>query len=225
MDLMDTYKRILFADSKLDDDKRENANVNANEPMGIMLKIGAESCKYYVDNYVLPKEIREADKENYVHINDKDFSLITLNCVQIDLLKLFHGGFSTGHGYIREPQSIRSYATLLCIAIQSVQNSQLGGVSIQNFDYTMAEGIRKSFKNDIKYEIAAAADYLNKEFDKEDIDYNLITYEDYHGSIKELTRITGDNDLSNRIYIRTCILLEKETHQAMESLVHNLCTL
>ncbi len=120
--LMDIYKEIFFADSKDVDHKRDNANINTDASMGIMLKLGAEGAKHFVDNYVLPEEYAKADKEGYIHIHDKDFSLITLNCCQIDLLKLFHGGFSTGHGFLREPNSIRSYASLACIAIQSNQN-------------------------------------------------------------------------------------------------------
>ena len=115
--LMDTYRDIFFADSVDIDLKRDNANINTDASMGIMLKLGAESSKYFVDNYVLPEEYARADKENWIHVHDKDFSLITFNCCQIDLLKLFHGGFSTGHGFLREPNSIRSYASLACIAI------------------------------------------------------------------------------------------------------------
>lgn len=145
-ELVSTYKDMLFEDASAIDLKRDNANINTDAPMGIMLKIGTESCKYFIDNYVLPEEIAEADKSNHIHIHDKDFSLITLNCCQIDLLKLFKGGFSTGHGYLREPQSIRAYSSLACIAIQSNQNDMFGGQSINCFDYAMAEGVRKSFK-------------------------------------------------------------------------------
>ena len=120
--LMDIYKDIFFADSQDVDLKRDNANINADASMGIMLKLGAEGSKFFVDNYVLPEEFATADKENWIHIHDKDFSLITLNCCQIDLLKLFHGGFSTGHGFLREPNSIRAYSALACIAVQSNQN-------------------------------------------------------------------------------------------------------
>lgn len=122
--LMDTYKDIFFTDSADVDFKRDNANINSDASMGIMLKLGTEGSKSFVDNYVLPEEFAVADKENWIHIHDKDFSLITLNCCQIDLLKLFHGGFSTGHGFLREPNSIRAYSALACIAIQSNQNDQ-----------------------------------------------------------------------------------------------------
>ena len=123
--LMETYKEILFSDSENVDSKRENANINSDSPMGCMLKIGTESTKFFVDNYVLPEELVKAEHEGYVHYHDKDFSLITFNCCQIDLLKLLKGGFNTGHGFLREPNSIRSYAALACIAIQANQNDML----------------------------------------------------------------------------------------------------
>ena len=143
---MKSYTDLLFADAKDMDLKRDNANINGNAPMGIMLKLGAEGAKTWADKYALPSKFAEADNLNYIHIHDKDFSYICWNCMNIDLLKLLHNGFSTGHGFIREPQSIRSYAALACIAIQSNQNDMLGGQAINAFDYAMAEGVRKSFK-------------------------------------------------------------------------------
>ena len=130
--LMNTYNEIFFTDAKNSDQRRENANINTDTPMGAMLKLGTEGAKYFIDNYVLPKEFVDADHEGFVHYHDKDFSLLTFNCCQIDLLKLFHGGFNTGHGFLREPNSIRSYASLACIAIQSNQNDMFGGQSIMH---------------------------------------------------------------------------------------------
>ena len=103
--LMDSYREIFFADAESVDMKRDNANINTDASMGIMLKLGAEGAKHFVDNYVLPEKFAAADKQNFIHIHDKDFSLITFNCCQIDLLKLFRGGFSTGHGFLRAPNS------------------------------------------------------------------------------------------------------------------------
>ena len=123
--LINTYKDMLFVDSTDVDLKRDNANINTDASMGIMLKLGTESSKYFIDNFVLKDEYVEADRTDHIHIHDKDFSLITFNCCQINLLKLFHGGFSTGHGFLREPNSIRAYASLACIAIQSNQNDML----------------------------------------------------------------------------------------------------
>lgn len=147
-DLMQTFNEVLFTDSINCDSKRENANINTDGSMGIMLKLGSEASKQFVDN-VLPEKFMQMDKEGYVHLHDKDFSMICFNCCQIDLLKVFHGGFCTGHGFLREPNSIRSYGALACIVIQSDQNDCFGGQSINAFDYAMAEGVRKSFQKDI----------------------------------------------------------------------------
>lgn len=125
--LMNLYDDLLFADSEDMDLKRDNANVDANAPMGTMLKIGAEGSKCYAINYAMPEKFAEAHKKHLIHIHDLDFSMITFNCCQIDLGKLLKGGFSTGHGYLREPNSIRSAASLACIAIQSNQNDMYGG--------------------------------------------------------------------------------------------------
>ena len=227
--LMETYRDIFFADSKSVDLKRDNANINTDASMGIMLKLGAEGAKHFVDNYVLPEEFAIADHENYIHIHDKDFSLITFNCCQIDLLKLFHGGFSTGHGFLREPNSIRSYASLACIAIQSNQNDMFGGQSINAFDYAMAEGVRKSFKKAVLSEIKRASIYCDiPEVNGDEIDFDICRYSENENpvAVEHLSKVLGLNDkLSNTIYHEACKDVEEETHQAMEALIHNFNTL
>ncbi|MBQ3443963.1 MAG: anaerobic ribonucleoside triphosphate reductase [Selenomonadaceae bacterium] len=224
--LMDTYRDIFFADSVDIDLKRDNANINTDASMGIMLKLGAESSKYFVDNYVLPEEFVRADKENWIHIHDKDFSLITFNCCQIDLLKLFRGGFSTGHGFLREPNSIRSYASLACIAIQSNQNDMFGGQSINAFDYAMAEGVRKSFRRAIRNEIKRASELCDVQAAGE-IDFNICTYSegDNPAAVENLAQVVGSAKLAEKIYKLACADVEEETHQAMEALIHNFNTL
>lgn len=128
--LMEQYKVLLSTDAESADDRRENANINTNAPMGILLKAGTTALKSFADNYVVPDEFVTAEKEGYVHYHDKDLSLITMNCLTTDLLKVFHGGFNTGHGIIREPQSIRSYAALAAISLQSSQNDMYGGLNL-----------------------------------------------------------------------------------------------
>ena len=144
--LMKTIDEITNIDARISDMKRDNANIDGNTAMGSMLQIGAAGAKAYNEMYLLRPEHAKAYREGYIHIHDFDFYSLTTTCCQIDLLKLFHGGFSTGHGYLREPQSIQSYAALAAIAIQSNQNDQHGGQSVPNFDYSMAEGVRKSFR-------------------------------------------------------------------------------
>lgn len=227
--LMETYRDIFFVDSKSVDLKRDNANINTDASMGIMLKLGAEGAKHFVDNYVLPEEYAVADHENYIHIHDKDFSLITFNCCQIDLLKLFHGGFSTGHGFLREPNSIRSYASLACIAIQSNQNDMFGGQSINAFDYAMAEGVRKSFKKAVLSEIKRASTYCNlDEVNIDELDFEICRYSENGNpaAAAHLAEILHfDEKLSQTIYNEACKDVEEETHQAMEALIHNFNTL
>ena len=122
--LMEEYSDLLFTDPKDMDLKRDNANINTDAPMGIMLKLGTEGAKSYVYNYFMPEDVAKACKDGILHYHDADFSLITFNCCQIRLAKLLKDGFSTGHGFLREPNSIRSAAALAAIAIQANQNDQ-----------------------------------------------------------------------------------------------------
>ena len=160
--LMEQYKSILFTDANDDDSKRENANINTNSPMGIMLKLGTEGAKVYANYYQLPEEFAIAEREGWWHKHDEDFSCITFNCLMQDLTKLFKGGFNTGHGYVREPNSIRSYAALACIAIQCAQNSCFGGQAISGWDFAMAEGVRKSFRKILKEQIRQWLFFVDK---------------------------------------------------------------
>ena len=145
-DIMKTLEQLTFKDAKDSDVKRENANVNADTAMGTMLKYGSESAKKFYQMFVLKKEHADAHINGDIHIHDLDFLTLTTTCCQIDLIKLFKDGFSTGEGHLREPQSIGSYAALAAIAIQSNQNDQHGGQSVPNFEYAMAIGVRKSYK-------------------------------------------------------------------------------
>ncbi len=158
--LMESYKQITFTDSSASDIKRENANIDGNTAMGTMLKYGSEGAKSFVDNYVLPEDMAQAHADGLIHIHDKDFYMLTATCCQIDLQKLFSKGFSTGHGHLRSPQSIESYAALACIAIQANQNEMHGGQSIPDFDYAMAEGVNKSFRKHLSDVLTMLEDLL-----------------------------------------------------------------
>ena len=144
--LMKTYEDITFSKAKDSDIKRENANIDGDTAMGSMLKFGSEGAKQFYDMFVLNPDHARAHREGDIHIHDLDFLTLTTTCCQIDIKKLFAGGFSTGHGTLREPNDISSYAALCCIAIQSNQNDQHGGQSVVNFDYGMADGVRKTFR-------------------------------------------------------------------------------
>lgn len=144
-ELMRIFRELTFSMASDADIKRENANIDADTAMGTMLKYGSESAKYFVDNEILPSDISQAHLQGDIHIHDKDFYMLTETCCQIDLIKLFKGGFSTGHGVLREPSGITSYAALACIAIQANQNEMHGGQSIPNFDYAMAKGVAGTY--------------------------------------------------------------------------------
>ncbi|HJB97627.1 MAG TPA: anaerobic ribonucleoside triphosphate reductase, partial [Candidatus Acutalibacter pullicola] len=147
-ELVKIYSALTFVAAEDVDLKRENANINADTAMGTMLKYGSEGAKSFYDKYVIPPHIAKAHAEGKIHIHDKDFYTLTETCCQIDLIKLFHNGFSTGHGYLREPNAISSYAALACIAIQANQNEMHGGQSVPNFDYAMAQGVDKTYSKE-----------------------------------------------------------------------------
>ena len=144
--LMKTIDEITNTDARISDIKRDNANIDGNTAMGSMLQIGAAGAKAYNEMYLLRPEHAKAYRDGDIHIHDFDFYSLTTTCCQIDIQRLFHNGFSTGHGHIREPKSIASYAALAAIAIQANQNDQHGGQSIPNFDYGMAEGVAKTYR-------------------------------------------------------------------------------
>ena len=187
-EIMKTYEQLTFQDAKDSDVKRENANVNADTAMGTMLKYGSEGAKKFYQMFVLKKEHADAHKNGDIHIHDLDFLTLTTTCCQIDLIKLFKGGFSTGEGHLREPQSIGSYAALAAIAIQSNQNDQHGGQSIPNFEYAMAIGVRKSYRKTYEANLVKAIDLVYEENTADEIVASIL------GKIKEEKDITPSNE-------------------------------
>lgn len=240
-DLMDIYSKLTYSSAMDEDIKRENANIDGDTAMGTMLKYGSEGAKYFVDNYVLPKDIAAAHINGDIHIHDKDFYMLTETCCQIDLIKLFKNGFSTGHGHLREPQSIISYAALACITIQANQNEMHGGQSVPNFDYAMADGVKKTYAKEY-YTWLAASMRLEAGIDdgqaaaiiaraKSEITEELrIANMDAYG--KALLALKpeeiSEEDLKKAHDFAVAEALkttEKQTHQAMEALIHNLNTM
>lgn len=239
-DLMNTLNDITFKDSKDNDLKRENANIDGDTAMGSMLRYGSESAKEFYLNNVINPRFAEAHKSGDIHIHDMDFYTLTMTCCQIDLLPLFKGGFSTGHGFLREPASIRSYASLACIAIQSDQNDQHGGQSIPNFDYSMAPGIKKTYRKEIRdvlYEIYSIFDENLTEEDAKDMVKEAEKVQeialDAPEFEKELLKIINNkypnienNDkLLKKVFKDALKKTDEEAHQAMEALIHNLNTM
>ena len=248
-DLVNIYRELTFISAADADIKRENANIDADTSMGTMLKYGSEGANYFVDNYILPKDIAAAHINGDIHIHDKDFYMLTETCCQIDLVKLFHDGFSTGHGFIRQPKSIASYAALACIAIQANQNEMHGGQSVPNFDYAMAEGVACTFRKEY-YD--AVQRYFWLEYDCENVlgeafrsalkdampdRINMSNIDDHEELLVQWLLETGEQWLGKtpaeeeiRRCHKTSIRIamketDQATYQAMESLIHNLNTM
>lgn len=154
------FDNITVSQAKDSDLKRDNANINGDTAMGAMLQYGANTAKEYNLNWLIPQEIAVLHTDGWIHIHDLDFYAWTTTCTQIELRKLFKNGFNTGHGHLREPKSIGSYAALAAIAIQSNQNDQHGGQSIVDFDYAMGDGVRLTFNHYVR-EGTALRDELN----------------------------------------------------------------
>lgn len=144
------FDEITFSHAKDNDLKRDNANIDGDTPMGAMLQYGSNAIKEYNLNYLILPEISELHRKGFIHIHDLDFYAWTTTCTQIELRKLFKDGFNTGHGHLREPKSIGSYAALAAIAIQSNQNDQHGGQSVVDFDYAMSDGVALTYERYIK---------------------------------------------------------------------------
>lgn len=152
-DLMKTYENLTFRPCR---DEQEYRGINEDTAMGTMLEYGSEGAKAFYDTNVIPPDVVKAHHDGDIHIHDKDFYALTETSCQIDPITLFHGGFSTGHGYLREPNDIRSSTALACIAIQANQNEMHESQGIPNFDYAMAPGIDRTYR---KSYFAALAQY------------------------------------------------------------------
>ena len=242
--LMKTIDEITNIDARISDMKRDNANIDGNTAMGSMLQIGSAGAKAYNEMYLLRPEHAKAYREGDIHIHDFDFYSLTTTCCQIDILKLFHGGFSTGHGYLREPKSIQSYAALAAIAIQSNQNDQHGGQSIPNFDYGMAEGVAKTYRKAFTRRLKdAVEDYLDLE-NAEAIPALIAQAEEQTGETAKLessekfiyavasglcAKFDLDEKLARKLIARAAQRAykktDRDTMQAMEGFVHNLNTM
>lgn len=241
--LMCVLNELTFSAAKDSDIKRENANIDGDTAMGTMLKYGSVSAKEYYEMYVLESKHAKAHREGDIHIHDLDFYTLTTTCTQIDLKKLFTNGFSTGHGFLREPNDIASYSALACIAIQSNQNDQHGGQSVPTFDYAMAEGVKKTYASRYIQNIARAlsliggvenefeaADNIKKEIsEKHGLKPTLANDNGYQSREYELLLSYTDAETAKKIQEFAVKNAERETnratYQAMEALIHNLNTM
>ena len=241
--LMRAIEEITFHDANQSNLKRENANIDGNTAMGTMLQYGSTVSKEFCKTNLLDPLHAKMHEEGDIHIHDMDFyNMGTLTCCQIDLTRLFKKGFSTGHGHLREPQDIGSYAALAAIAIQSNQNDQHGGQSIPSFDYHLAEGVEKTFRRTYRENTVKALKLISdiednctdkiKEFEKRTGLYAKI---DMHSEflkrfneflIKECKADAKDIEKINKFaYNEALAETDKKTFQAMEGIVHNLNTM
>ena len=241
--LMKIYEDLTFRDAAENDIKRENANIDGDTAMGTMLKYGSEGAKQFYEMYVLDPKHAEAHITGDIHIHDLDFLTLTTTCCQIDLKKLFEGGFSTGHGFIREPKHIQTYSALACIAIQSNQNDQHGGQSIPDFDYAMAPGVRKTYRSLYIQNLGKMINLLKDIEDGEEIAGSVLKQiEKEKGAVPSMAD-ESDYIAVEREYLKEYLKedeiekvqryakkyadkeIERSTYQAMEALVHNLNTM
>ena len=237
-DLTKIYRDLTSKSTADMDLKRENANIDANAPMGLMLRFGSEGSKDYVRRYVLRPEHSIAHSRGDIDIHDLDFYMLTINCCQIGLKDLFKRGFSTGHGFLREPQSIQSAAALCCIAIQSNQNDMHGGQSIPLFEYDLAPYVAISYskhlckviciclRND-EADVSEVKEYCKELYDKYDTCLSDEVQSLIKAKVLEILKKydTDELDVTKNVdYIMSeaIKLTERETYQAMEALIHNL---
>ena len=240
--LMKIYEDLTFKNAAENDIKRENANIDGDTAMGTMLKYGSEGAKAFDEMFVLDPEHAKAHRSGDIHIHDMDFLTLTTTCCQIDLTKLFRNGFSTGHGFLREPNDIMSYSALACIAIQSNQNDQHGGQSVPAFDYDMAPGVAKTYAKLYKRNLIKACELLcdldeaeekisaiSEQLKAEGLKPSLENNEIYLAKEAELlsAHIDAEQVVAAQKFALKYALKEtdKTTYQAMEALVHNLNTM
>jgi ribonucleoside-triphosphate reductase len=228
--LMNILSELAFSDAQDSDLKKENANIDGNTPMATMLRYGSEAAKtFYKAKLINPLHASLHD-EGYIHIHDLDFYSLTTTCTQIDLIKLFDHGFATGHGHLREPNDILSYASLACIAIQSNQNDQHGGQSIPTFDYAMSKGVKKTFKkfyhrNYLKYlkllnsdDIATYQAFMINNNEE-------VSLSNYHQYQSIEYQLFNNQEAQDFAFSEAIHETNQQTYQAMEAFLHNLNTM
>ncbi len=207
--------RDIFLDIvnvKSNDITRENANMNADTPAGMMMKFASETTKPFVDDYLLSEDVRYAVEHNYLHIHDKDYyPTKSLTCIQHPLDNILYNGFSAGHGESRAAKRIETASVLACISMETAQNEMHGGQAIPAFDFYLAPFVRLSFIEEVKaLEDLYGADYSHL--------YNK-PLDDYEK--KELNGLEGEDRVLQHAINKTVT----RVHQAMEAFIHNMNTI
>ncbi|MDD3048642.1 MAG: anaerobic ribonucleoside triphosphate reductase [Bacilli bacterium] len=225
-------EKLSLKDAKDEDAKRDNANVDGNSSMGMMLQYGATVSKEFAKSYLINAKASAAHDDGQIHIHDMDFlPMGTTTCCQIDLNHLFKDGFSTGHGHLRTPNDIMTYTALAAIAIQSNQNDQHGGQSIPAFDYYLAPGVLKTFRKQFKQNLY---DFLEIT--------GFLTFVDFDSIVKDISKLNSiETDITSfykyakeeqqvervieKAYLKSLEKTDRATYQAMEAFIHNLNTM
>ena len=206
----DIFLEIINA--KSNDITRENANMNADTPAGMMMKFASETTKPFVDDYLLSSEAKEAEQNNYIHIHDKDYyPTKSLTCVQHPLNKILHDGLCAGHGESRPAKRIETASILGCISMETAQNEMHGGQAIPAFDFYLAPFVRKSYIEEIK----KIEDLLGQKYPQ----LYDIEIEDY---VKKDLDFLQDTERIKQQAINQTVI---RVHQAMEAFIHNMNTI
>lgn len=207
--------RDIFLDIvniKSNDITRENANMNADTPAGMMMKFASETTKPFVDDYLLSEDVREAVQQNYIHIHDKDYyPTKSLTCVQHPLDVILKNGFVAGHGSSRPAKRIETAAVLACISLETCQNEMHGGQAIPAFDFYLAPYVRLSYKEEVKNLEQLYNKNFEKLYDAPIDDYLKKSLDGFEG--EERVKQHAINKTVNRV------------HQAMEAFIHNMNTI
>ena len=206
----DIFLEIINA--KSNDITRENANMNADTPAGMMMKFASETTKPFVDDYLLYEEVQEAVNNNYIHIHDKDYyPTKSLTCVQHPLDKVLNGGLVAGHGESRPAKRIETASIMGCISMETAQNEMHGGQAIPAFDFYLAPFVRKTYIEEVK----KLEEILNDDYH----DLYDVEIDDYDTS--DLTLIQG----KERIKLHAINQTVSRVHQSMEAFIHNMNTI
>lgn len=206
----DIFLEIINA--KSNDITRENANMNADTPAGMMMKFASETTKPFVDDYLLCDETREAVKGNYIHIHDKDYyPTKSLTCVQHPLDKLLHEGLKAGHGESRPAKRIETASVMACISLETAQNEMHGGQAIPAFDFYMAPFVRSTYIEEIK----KLENILNDNFE------TLYNAEINDFETADLDFMQGMERIKQHAINQTVA----RVHQSMEAFIHNMNTI
>ncbi len=206
----DMFLEIIEA--KNNEITRENANMNTDSPAGMMMKFASETTKPFVDDYLLSQEARDAVRNGYLHIHDKDYyPTKSLTCVQHPLDKILKFGFTAGHGESRPAKRIETASIISCISLETAQNEMHGGQAIPAFDFYLAPYVRSSYIEEIKTLESLTRRNLKHLYEAEIKDYET----------KELNGLEGDARYVQHAINRTV----ERVHQSMEAFLHNMNTI